>query len=293
MKRIRIESIGVSPPLKYFRGKGSLSHAVKAGARCLKNSTYFRKDVEVLINSGIYRDGHYAEPAFSSFIQKKLRINTEFQGKRTLSFDLQNGGNGMLTGIHVAANLISSGRIKTGMVISSETNADKKPDPNYHYKNSGAAVMLDLSENSQIGFGNFVLRSFEKYIHLYSSFVSLTQKYGRLFIKKKKELEEAYLVCVQSVIKELLDTENLSADDISFVIPSQISEYFLNKLPEKIDFKTEKIINLFHKYGDTLTTSVFLSLKHLLDKKMIQPGQKIILLTVGAGITVGAAVYSF
>ncbi|MCJ7617968.1 MAG: hypothetical protein MUO43_15670, partial [Desulfobacterales bacterium] len=191
------------------------------------------------------------------------------------------------------ANLIFSGRIHTGMVISSEANADKKPDPNYLYKNSGAAVMLGLSENSQIGFGNFVFRSFEKYIHLYSSFVSLTQKYGRLFIKKKKELEDAYLECLQSVIKELLDTENLSADDISFVIPSQISEYFLDKLPEKISFSAEKIINLAHKYGDTLTTSVFLSLKHLLDKKLIQPGQKIILLTVGAGITVGAAVYYF
>ena len=291
MKKIRIESIGVSTPLKYFRGKGSLSHAVIAGARCLKNSTYHQKDVQVLINSGIYRDEHYAEPAFSTFIQKKLGINTEFQGKRTLSFDLQNGGNGMLTGIHVVANLISSGRIHAGMVISSEANADKKPDPNYQYKNSGAAVMLDLSPNPQIGFGNFVFNSFEKYMCLYSSFVSLTQKYGRLFIKKKKELEDAYLACVQSVIKELLDTENLSADDISFVIPSQISEYFLSKLPEKISFSAEKIINLTHKYGDTLTTSVFLSLKHFLDKKEIKPGQKIILLTVGAGITVGASIY--
>ena len=293
MKKIRIESIGVSFPQKNGRRKGSLSHAVKAGERCLKSSTYFPKDIQVLINSGIYRDEHYAEPAFSTFIQKKLGINTEFQGKRTLSFDLQNGGNGMLTGIHVVANLISTGRIQTGMVISSEANADKKPDPNYLYKNSGAAVMLDLSPNPQIGFGNFVFNSFEKYMHLYSSFVSLTQKYGRLFIKKKKELEDEYLECVQSVIKELLDTENLSADDISFVISSQISEYFLNKLPEKISFSAEKIINLTHKYGDTLTTSVFLSLKHLLDKKEIKPGQQIILLTVGAGITVGAAVYYF
>ncbi|MCJ7583115.1 MAG: hypothetical protein MUP98_21565, partial [Candidatus Aminicenantes bacterium] len=85
----------------------------------------------------------------------------------------------------------------------------------------------------------------------------------------------------------------LSADDISFVIPSQISEYFLNKLPEIISFSVEKIVNLTHKYGDTLTTSVFLSLKHLLDKKEIKSGQKIILLTVGAGITVGASIYSF
>lgn len=293
MKRIRIESIGVSYPRNNFWELGSLSHAVHAGSHCLKNSNYHPMDVQVLINSGIYRDEHYAEPAFSTFIQKKLGINTEFQGRRTLSFDLGNSGCGMLNGIHVLTNLISSGRIHAGMVVSSEANADKNPAPNYQYKNSGAAVILDLSPNSQIGFGKFVFSSFEKHMHLYSSFVSLTQKYGRLFIKKKKELEDAYLACVQSVIKELLDTENLSANDISLVIPSQISEYFLNKLPENICFSAEKIINLTHKYADTLTTSVFLSLKHLLDKKVIKPGQKIILLTVGAGITVGASIYYF
>jgi len=272
---------------------GSLSHAVHAGSRCLINSNYHPMDVQVLINSGIYRDGHYVEPAFSTFIQKKLGINTEFQGRCTFSFDLQNGGCGMLSGIHVLINLILSGRIHSGMVISGEANADKNPAPHYLYKNSGAAVMLDLSPNSQIGFGNFVFKSFEQYMHLYSSFVSLAQKNGRLVIKKKKEIEDVYLECVQSVIKELLDKENLSADDISFVIPSQISEYFLNKLPENIDFSAEKIINLTHKYTDTLTTSVFLSLKHLLDNKVIKPGQKIILLTVGSGITVGASVYYF
>ncbi len=293
MKKIRIESIGVSYPRKKLWGIGSLSHAVHAGLSCLKNSNYHPMDVQVLINSGIYRDGHYAEPAFSTFIQKKMGINTEFHGRRTLSFDLQNGGCGMLNGIHILINLILSGRIHSGMVISSEANADKKPDPNYQYKNSGAAIMLDLSPNSQIGFGNFVFKSFEKYIHLYSSYVSLAQKYGRLLIKKKKELEDAYLACVQSVIKELLDKENLSSDDISFVIPSQISEYFLNKLPENIHFIAEKIINLTHKYTDTLTTSVFLSLKHLLDNKVIKPGQKIILLTVGSGITIGASIYYF
>ncbi len=186
MKKIRIESIGVSSPRKKLWGKGSLSHAVHAGSQCLTNSNYIPMDVQVLINSGIYRDGHYVEPAVSTFIQNKLEINTEFQGRRTLSFDLQNGGYGMLNGIHVLTNLISSGRIQSGMVISSEANADKNPDPNYLYKNSGAAVMLDISPNSKIGFGNFIFKSFEKHIHLYSSFVSLTQKYGRLLIKKKK-----------------------------------------------------------------------------------------------------------
>ncbi|MBT3252149.1 MAG: hypothetical protein HN729_03875 [Candidatus Marinimicrobia bacterium] len=291
--RIRIESMGMSYPRKKIWEKGSLAHAVHAGSRCLKNSHYNPMDVEVLINSGIYRDEHYAEPAFSTFIQKKLGINTDFQGRRTLSFDLQNGASGMLNGIHILSNLISTGRINTGMVISSEANTDKKPDPNYHYANSGAAVILDLSPISQIGFGNFVFKSFDKYIHLYSSFVNLTQKYGRLFIKKKNELEDAYLECAQSVIKELLELENLNANDIDFIIPSQISEYFLNKLPENIHFNAEKIINLTHKYTDTFTTSIFLSLRHLMEKKIIKPGQTAIFLTVGAGITIGASVYHF
>ena len=89
---------------------GSVHHAVEAGRRCLDESQYRPADVGVLINAGVHRDGHICEPAIAAYIQHRLGINVEFQGRRTLSFDLLNGGCGMLNAAQVAIALLQGGR---------------------------------------------------------------------------------------------------------------------------------------------------------------------------------------
>jgi len=79
MKRIRIESIGVSYPRGNFWEIGSLSHAVHAGSRCLKNSNYHPMDVQVIINSGIYRDRHYAEDDKKLLFEPVQALNTKIR----------------------------------------------------------------------------------------------------------------------------------------------------------------------------------------------------------------------
>ncbi len=97
MRRCRIESLGVSLPRRRLRRWGSVRHAVEAGRRCLAASHYRPGDVEVLVNTGVYRDRHTCEPAMACYIQHRLGINVEFQGRRTASFDLLDGGVGMLS----------------------------------------------------------------------------------------------------------------------------------------------------------------------------------------------------
>ena len=293
MPRCRIESLGVSFPKKRYFRSGSLYHAVIAGKNCLKKSKHLSKDIQILINTGVHRDLHYAEPAFAAFIQKKLGINTEFQGRKTLSFDLQNSGCGMLSAAFVLDTMLKNGSIHTGMVVSSEANSDHHPDKNYTIPESGAAFIVDISPDSNIGFGNFVFKTFGQFRDLYGSVVSLTKKNGHLILRKKETLEDAYLECVSPVISDLLKKENLEFDDIDYVIPSQISEQFLSRLTEELSVSKDHFVNTTHLFSDTLTTSVFLGLQYLKDSKKVDKGNKVLLLTFGAGITIGATVYHF
>jgi 3-oxoacyl-[acyl-carrier-protein] synthase-3 len=271
--------------------KGSLEQAVKAGKRCLASSGHRPAEVSVLINSGIHRDGHYAEPAVACFIQKKLDINPEFQERQTLAFDLQNGGSGMLSGAYVLANMMQSGHIQTGMVVSSEGNYDHQPDPNYDYPASGAAIMMDISPVAGKGFGGFCFKTFDEYSDLYTSAVSLKVKKGKILIKRKKELERTYIKCIPQVWEELLQTEGLAPGAIDFVIPSQISPSFVGKLPKTLGLPKEKILDVTDFLDDTLTTSPILALQRAIDKKIITKNQTLVFLTAGSGITIGAAVY--
>ncbi len=177
VRRCRIESLGVSLPRRSWRPfrKGSVGHAVAAGQRCLRNTRHRPADVGVLVNAGVHRDGHVCEPAIAAYIQHRLGINVEFQGRPTLSFDLLNGGCGMLNAAHVVAAQMAAGLVGVGMVVASEANSDRRPDPGYPYPASGAALLLDLSPRRDAGFGAFAFETREEDADLYTSVVSLAR----------------------------------------------------------------------------------------------------------------------
>ncbi len=289
MMRSRIESVGVSLPRNGPWKPGSLAHAAKAGSQCLSSSPYLPIDVEMLINTGIHRDRHYAEPAFASFIQKKLAINVEFQRRQTISFDLQNGGCGMLSALHVLTTMMQSGAIRTGMAIASEVNTDRSPDSDSSIIASGAAVLLDISPTVERGFGTFVFRTRD----LLRSMVSLAAEKGRLFIHRENDFDLTSLSLLPEVWEELLDCEQVNREGIDLLIPSQISARFIAGLPETLGLPPEKIVDVFQLYGDTLSTSPILTLHYAQQQGRVEPGTRVAFLAVGSGITVGAAIYDF
>ncbi|MGI5861118.1 MAG: 3-oxoacyl-ACP synthase III family protein [Myxococcales bacterium] len=293
MQRCRIESLGVSlQPGPLFR-RGSIDHAVRAGRACLKGSRYNPEDVRVLVNAGIHRDGHVCEPAIAAYIQRRLGINVEFQGRRTLAFDLQNGGCGMLNAAHVLSALLLSGEAQVGMVVASEANSDRRPDPAYTYPPSGAATLIDLSPREGVGFGAFAFHTHDEYSELYSSVVSLKVARGQLQLRRRgEELEEVYLSKARAVVDEVLEKDGLRREDVALVVPAQISQRFLEKLPEAIGFPKERVASYTDRLADTLSTSTFLALHEAMKGPECAPGKTVVLLAFGSGVTIGAASYT-
>lgn len=292
MRRCRIESLGASPPRRLFP-RGSIAHAVAAGRRCLKASHHRPADVRVLVNAGVHRDDHVCEPAGAVFIQRRLGINTEFQGRPTLSFDLLNGGCGMLNAVQVVAALLDGGEVRVGMVVASEANSDRRPDPGYAYPASGAALLLDLSPLDRVGFGSFAFHTHEEQAGLYTSVVSLAERRGRIILRRRAELEAAYLSAAGALVDEVLERDQLRREEVGLVVPAQISSGFLSRLPAAIGVPREKVVDLTAQLPDTLSTSLFLALRRVLDTRPPAPGTKALFLAFGSGVTVGAATYRF
>lgn len=291
--RCRIESIGSSLA---FSGSdnSSVKHAVAAARSCMSISAHPLFDIDCLINTGVYRDQHISEPAMAAFIQNELNLNTDFTGKTTFSFDLINGASGMLSGIQILISAIQSGAARVGLVVSSESNPDKNPDPGYTYQPSGSAVVIDRSPNSFQGFGSFLFNTFEQYSDLYQGIVSYREKGGKSYIMKKQGLEEAYLECSASVFHDLVQAEGISAESVDLVLPTQVSDNYLKRLPGMLGIAENRVVNILPIIkDDTLTTSPFIAFDHALRNGMISPGAKIAFLTVGSGITAGGAMYHY
>ena len=292
--RSRIESIGVSMPGGRLFGMGSVDHAVTAGKRCLEESRYGSAEIQTLINAGVFRDGHCGEPAMAAFIQERLGINAGFGTTNSFSFDLTNGGVGMLSALQVTDALMKSGAIRVGMAVASDANTDQRPDPAYSYPRTGAAVILDRSPDAHRGFGSFVFRTFEEHADASTARVELYRKGGRLRIGKSDALEDIYLACAAPVFEELLEGEGLAPGDIDLVIPSQISPSFLQKLPAALGVAPEAVLSALDETGgDTHTTSLIIALSTAMRLGRAARGTKAVFLAVGSGVTVGCALYGF
>ncbi len=291
--RCRLESLGVSPPARRLFQRGSLWHATAAGRRCLDGSSHLPSSVDVLINAGVHRDDHTCEPAGAAYIQHRLGINVEFQGAQTLSFDLLNGGCGMLNAVEVVAAQLAVGAVRVGMVVASESNRDRRPDPAYAYPESGAALLLDAAPAEDEGFGPFAFRTLEEHADLYSSVVSLAVKRGRILMRQRAELHDVWLGAVGQVVDEALARDGLRREELDLVVPAQVSAGFLSRLPAAIGVPKEKVADFTSDLPDTLTTSVFLALSRALARPKAPPPRNVLLLAVGSGITVAAATYRF
>src|SRR5512137_727990 len=86
----RIEAVKFVRSNNGLFGKGSIKLAVDAALGCLKEVDMPASDVDLLINTGIYRDDNIGEPAIAALIQQGIRANPgvrEDGGPGTFSFD--------------------------------------------------------------------------------------------------------------------------------------------------------------------------------------------------------------
>lgn len=293
MRHSRIVSVGASLPGKRFFKNGSLDHAVRAGREALAKSSYGPGDVELFINAGVHRDQHYAEPAFACFIQKALGINVDFQARQTTSFDLLNGACGVLSALDVADCLIQSGDAEVALVVASEANTDRHPVPEYVTPRSGAAILVDTAPEPGIGFRGFAFESFPEHAALYESAVDLSVARGRLHLRRAPEFEATALDALGPVVARLLEREGLRPAQIDLVLPSQLSPAFVGALGQRLDVGQARIVDLTARFADPHSTSPLLALHEAERRGQTGRGTRALFATVGAGLTVGAAIYEF
>jgi 3-oxoacyl-[acyl-carrier-protein] synthase-3 len=292
MTPVRIAGVGVSLPAWWRSRAGSVAHAVTAGRRSLAAARCRPSDVGVIVSAGVYRDGHVAEPAIAAYIQHRLGINVEFQGPPTLSFDLLNGGCGMLNATQVVGAMLQTGTAAAGLVVAGEANGDRRADPASLVARSGAALLLELAPGAGAGFGAFAFSTHEEEAELFTAVVSLAVPRGRLLVRRRAQLEAAWLAHAAAAVDEALAREHLTRDQIDFVVPAQISPGFLSRLPAAIGVPAARIADFSATLPDTGSTSVVLAWHRLCAAGAPRAGARVLFLAFGSGLTVGAALYT-
>ena len=271
----------------------SIDLEIRAGKGCLRKAKVDPEDVGLLINAGIYRDRHLIEPAIASFIQRGIGLNEELNNTPgTFSFDLSNGGCGLLTGLMVADGFLQSGLTQAGLVVAGDAEPVPGKSQGFTHPAAAAAVLLTPGARDE---GFLAFRS--------DSDTSRLESHGGRIEWPRGEKTENLLVmrstatyaaeCVDAAagaLRAFLEEMELASEDIDLVIPSQSPPQFLAGLADRTGLDG-RIVDVTADYGDVHTAGVGMALDRVLSDGRFAAARNVVFLTVGAGIATSLALY--
>ena len=289
--RVRVESVGVLP-LPTPGPTSTLDLSRLAAERCLAESAYHRNAIDLLLYAGVYRTDFVFEPAIAALIAGELGINDTLDSidqSRTLAFDVFNSSAGFLNACFLAAQLLRGQKHRTAMVLASEV---ENPGDRRGVTETASALILDRSPG-RTGFGHFLFKSFTDYVDGIGACLNAVPGGPSLSVVKGPGLEDHYLECVLRVVPELLALEGLDRSDIALVMPPQMSSGFIAELSAGLKIDQDRFVDVTRGDTDLFTSSVPYAFDAILRRGLAQPGDAGLIITAGAGIEVGCAIYYF
>ena len=114
-----------------------------------------------------------------------------------------------------------------------------------------------------------------------------------LFQMDGKRLFKLAAQYVPELIKSLLKSAQLQSEKLDWIVPHQASHLALSHLRKRLGFESERIINIFPKYGNQVAASLPTALDIAIQDGRIQRGDKLLLIGSGAGLSIGGMILEY
>ena len=268
--------------------------AYKAGLKALENTDVQPEDIDLIIVATSTPDRQ--APSTACFVQEKMGA---FQA---VAFDISAVCSGGLYGIAIAAQFIQTGMYQNVLVIGADTFSTitdwERKDSVFFGDGAGAILMSATTENK--GFLAFDLHADGrgKYhfnipaggSELPASKETLEQKLHYFQMNGKEVFETATRVLPET-INEILSANQLTTEDVDWVIPHQPSIRILQETARKVNIPFEKVMTNMDKYANTSGGTIPIVLDETYKSGKVKPGNLLLFAAVGSGWTWGSALY--
>jgi amino acid adenylation domain-containing protein len=292
---VRIEGFGTAPAGQ-SPPRRVVDLAVQAARACVDHSGLDPAELGLMIYSGVYRDDFIAEPAIAALVAGELGVNDDIEspdGRKTLAFDVLNGGVGFLNACQVAVQMIGAGRAEHAMVVASEVenNTTEGGHPLYGLHETGSAVILGRTGGAA-GFGRFVFHQHPEYGGALTTYFQQRDGQSWLQIDRDPNLSAHYLDCIPPAVEELLKLEELDSSEIAAVFPPHLCSADRAELAGRLRIPSSRFVDLAAD-TDLFSSSLPYGLQHAWRHKLVKPGDIGLIVSVGSGVQVGCATYRF
>lgn len=270
--------------------------AARAIEDLLKTKEINREEIDAIIVATVTPDMFF--PATACLVQNKIGA------KNAWGFDLSAACSGFLFAFQVGASLIESGTFKKVIVVG----ADKMSSiVDYTDRNNcilfgdgAAAVLLEPTEDKTVGLQDSILRtdgSGEAFLNMRGggslnppSHETVDKKMHYLF-QDGKSVYKVAVVGMADVSYEIMKKNNLTADDIAYLVPHQANLRIIDATAKRCGIPPEKVTMNIEKYGNTTAATIPLCLVEYYRDGKIKKGDNLIFAAFGAGFTWGSAFY--
>lgn len=274
-------------------GETTASTAIQAARQALEVAGLRPTQLDLIIVATVTPD--YFFPAAACLVQDALGAT------HAAAFDLSAGCSGFVYGLSIAAHLVSAGVYRTALVIGAETLSRitdwTDRDTCVLFGDGAGAVLLQAGEDEggvlattlgADGSGGDLLRLPAGGSRNPASHQTVAE--GLHFIQMKgREVFRFAVRVMPAATQQVLEMAGLSLADLNLLIPHQANQRIIEAAARALDLPAEAVYSNLERYGNTSAASIPIALSEAVEEGRIQPGDLVVCVGFGAGLTWGAA----
>ncbi len=271
-------------------GKATSDMAMMAVNELLQKRGISAMEIDMLICCTI--TGDLIFPATANIICDKIGA------KNAWGFDLAAACSGFLFGLETGSKFIESGKYKKVVVVGGDKMSAilDYTDRNtcIIFGDGTGAVLLEPNEEG-LGICDSILRtdgSGREFLHQKAggslkppSIETVTAREHYVYQEGKTVFKFA-VTNMAEVSKEIMDRNNLSAQDIDYLVAHQANKRIIDATADRMEIGSEKVLMNIQRYGNTTNGTLPLLLWDF--EKQLKKGDTLILSTFGGGFTWGS-----
>ncbi|CAI8013310.1 3-oxoacyl-[acyl-carrier-protein] synthase 3 [Geodia barretti] len=251
---------------------------IHAARWAIKNANIDPLDIEMILVATVTPDTFF--PSTACYVQKGIGA------KNAAAMDLSAACAGFLYGLDLADGMIKSGRYNTILVIGGEVfnNIIDWNDRNtcvLFGDGAGAAIVQATDEPKGI------LASYIGSDECRSRPEAIDQKRDKLQMNGR-EVFKLGVRLMPEAAQRVLREANVSIEEIDLLIPHQANLRIIEAVGDRLGVPREKVYVNVDKYGNTSAATVIIALDEAIREGRAKPGDLLLFVTFGAGLTWGS-----
>jgi 3-oxoacyl-[acyl-carrier-protein] synthase III len=267
----------------------------KGAVESLMRQTHLKpEEIELIVVGTVTPDMFF--PSTACLIQDKIGAT------KTWGFDLSGACCGFIYALIAGAQFINSGAHKKVVVVGADTMSSiidyKDRNTCVLFGDGGGAVLLEPADPGEdlgiIDFFHLIEGSGGKYLYmpgggsLNPSSHETVEKNMHVVHQDGRQVFKYAVRMMYEAADQLLRRNNLKPDDIKLLIPHQANMRIINATAERMGLPPERVVLNISKYGNTTAATIPLGMKDAVEEGRLKKGDLLMLVSVGAGYTVGA-----